>query len=341
MNLRPWGRREKTLRTAVRLLLGLGVSALCLYLATRGVAWGEVGTVLRNASWGWVLMVVLISLASHAVRAQRWRVLLRPVTDAPYYPALSATLIGFGASMVLPLRLGEIIRPAVFARRVGIPLSPAFSSVVLERLIDTMFVVICFVLVVLAYPDLAEYRQLAWGAAFAVVAAMGGLFLVARFRGRAESLASAVLGLLPGRVERVLAPVVRGLLDGVGGLGDMTTVAAVLAYSTGLWGCVVLTYLFSFLALDIAVPLVSASLATVVIVAAFVFLPQGPGFVGTWQAGCVLALALFAVPHEEAVGYAFLTWLIQMFVNIGAGGLCAAFEDVSLRQIMSSGEQRA
>jgi len=324
--------------TALRLLLGLGVSALCLYFATRGVEWAEVGRVLQGASWAWIGVVILISLLSHVIRAQRWRVLLRPVVDAPYYPALSATLIGFGASMVLPLRLGEIIRPALFARRTGIGISPAFSSVVLERLVDTLFVVVCFVVVAVIYPDLGEYRRLAWLAALGIGAGVVALFLVARHRTGAERLASAVLVRLPARLGRALGPIARGLLDGVGGLGDAATVGLVLAYSALLWGAIVLTYLCSFLALDIDVPLISASLTAVVIVAAFVFLPQAPGFVGTWQAGCVLALGLFGVPPEAAVGYSFLTWLIQMFVNIGGGAVCAAFEDVSFRQLMAPRE---
>ena len=324
------------MRTALRLLLGLGVSALCLYFATRGVAWGEVGRVLMGASWTWVAVVILVSLLSHAIRAQRWRVFLRPVVEAPYYAALSATLIGFGASMVLPLRLGEIIRPALFARRTGIGISPAFSSVVLERLVDTLFVVVCFVLVAIVYPNLEAYRLLAWLAVAGVGAAVAVLFVVARRRQAAERLASAVLVRLPARLGRAVGPIARGLLDGVGGLGDAATVGLVLGYSVLLWGAIVMTYLFSFLALDIDVPLLSASLTAVVIVAAFVFLPQGPGFVGTWQAGCVLALGLFDVPQEVAVGYSFLTWLIQMFVNIAAGALCAAFEDVDVRQFVGS-----
>jgi uncharacterized protein (TIRG00374 family) len=233
-------------RTALRLLLGLGVSALCLYFATRGVDWGEVGRVLRSATWTWVGVVVLVSLLSHVIRAQRWRVLLRPVVAAPFYPALSATLIGFGASMVLPLRLGEIIRPALFARRTGIGISPAFSSVVLERLIDMLFVVVCFVLVAVVYPDRGAYRSLAWLAALGVAAAVAVVFLVARHRQRAEGLASAVLVRLPARLGRGLGPIARGLLDGVGGLGDAATVGLVLAYSALLWGAIVLTYLFSF-----------------------------------------------------------------------------------------------
>jgi len=115
----------------------------------------------------------------------------------------------------------------------------------------------------------------------------------------------------------------------------------VLAYSAYLWGVIVLTYLFSFLALDMRVPLVAASLATVVVVAAMVFLPQAPGFVGTWQAGCVLALNWFHVGHDVAVGYSLLTWVIQMVVNIVTAGVFLAREDLPLGRLLRLASREA
>ncbi len=130
-------------------------------------------------------------------------------------------------------------------------------------------------------------------------------------------------------------------MNGLGGLADLPTVLLVLAYSAYLWGVIVLTYLFSFLALDIHVPLVAASLATVVVVAAMVFLPQAPGFVGTWQAGCVLALNWFHVGHDVAVGYSVLTWVIQMVVNIVTAGIFLAREDLPLGRLLRLASREA
>jgi uncharacterized protein (TIRG00374 family) len=316
------------------LLLAVGVSAACLYLATRGVDWGAVVAAIAHARWGWVGVVVVISLVSHVVRAERWRWLLRPVVRAPYWPALSATYIGFGASMVLPLRLGEIVRPALFGRRTGIGLPAALSSVVVERIFDMLFVMLCFVLVALTYEQLATYRDAAWALAGVLVLGTVALLVLARRRAWADRLVAWLTRPLPDRVATGLRGVAGSLLDGMGGVGHGPTLLAVIAYSALLWGLIALTYLCSFLALDIDVPLVSASLAAVVVVAFFVFLPQAPGFVGTWQAGCVVALGLFEVPRDLAVSYSFLTWMIQMVVNVGAGAACAAFEDLSFRSLL-------
>jgi hypothetical protein len=323
----------------LRLGLGVAVSAACLYFAVRGTDWGRVGLAFEHARLHWVLASVLAGLFSYVVRTERWRVLLRPVGTVPFMPAFSATAIGFGATMVLPLRLGEIIRPTLLARRMRIGVSASISSIVLERLFDMLLVISCFLLASLIYRLPEELRQ---GAIVLTVLAGGGfvfLVFVQRHRETADRVLEAMLARVPERAAGVVRGIVHGLLQGLGGLADVATVVRVLAMSAALWGVVCLTFMFSLLALDVDVPLVSAALVTMVIVAAFVFLPQGPGFVGTWQAGCVVALELFGVPKDLAVSYSLLTWLLQMLTNIGLAGVFVARQDLSVREIFEAEEQ--
>src|SRR5262249_24253313 len=127
----------------------------------------------------------------------------------------------------------------------------------------------------------------------------------------------------------------------LGAVACPPTVARGAGYSALLWSATALPYLFALLALDIHAPLIPAALASIVIVAAFVFIPLGPGFVGTWQAGCVLALDLFCVPRDQAVRYSLLTWVVQMLLNVGLGGFLLAREALSLRELMRTSETAA
>ncbi len=292
------------------------------------------GEVLAGARPGWVAALMLAGLLGVYIRAQRWRVLLRPLGDVPLYPALSATAIGFGASAVLPFRVGEILRPALLGRRVGVAMSAALSSVVLERLFDMLLVIGCFLAVSLAYPVPPALRRGALG--LAALAGLGFVVLLVMQRNpvRAEAMIVGILGRLPARLARPLLPMARSFLSGLGGLADTRTVALVLGYSLYLWVVITTTFAFGFLALDTPVPLVAASLTTVVVVAAFVFLPQAPGFVGTWQAGCVLALDLFGVPKDVAVGYSLLTWVVSMATTVLTAAVFLVREDLSLGQLL-------
>jgi len=339
---RPEGPGRDRLRNALRLIVGIAVSLACLYFATRGTDWGQVGGVLAAARPSWVVAVLVASVGTVYIRAQRWRVLLRPVGNVPLYPALSATAIGFGATSVLPFRLGEILRPMLLGRHAGVGMSAALSSVVLERLFDMLLVIGCFLGVALVYPQVPpSWRRVAFALAGAAALGFVVLALMQRHRARAEGLLQRVLGRVSRRLARRVAPLMTSFMQGLGGVANLPTVLLVLAYSAYLWGVIALTYLFSFLALDMHVPLVRASLATVVVVAAMVFLPQAPGFVGTWQAGCVFALGWFHVDHDVAVGYSLLTWIIQMVVNVATAGFFLAREDLSLARLLRLASREA
>lgn len=276
-----------------------------------------------------------MSVSCHVVRAARWRVLLRPVGRVPRWPSIAATFIGFGSNAVLPLRLGEIIRPAFLSRHVGIPLSATISTIVIERIFDTLLVVVCLLLVGLVY-DVPDYLR--YGGQLLGLVMAGGLVVLVvaqRHRETAERWIRRVLNLLPEAVAGPLWSVAEGLLHGLDALADLRIVAIVLVYSVVLWAMITLTYTLSFLALDVPVPLLAGSLVTVVIVAASVFLPQGPGFVGTWQLGCVLAIhQILLAPRDVAVGYSLLTWVIQMIVNVGTALVAIGVEGVSFRELV-------
>jgi uncharacterized protein (TIRG00374 family) len=316
------------------LIVGVAVSAACLWFATRGTDWDAVGRVLIGAHLPWVAGGALAGLAAIALRARRWQLLLRPVAAVPFGAAFSATAIGFAATSILPLRLGEVLRPALLARRVGFGISPALSSVVLERLFDMLFVVLCFLALSLLYPLPADLRRAALLLGVAATVGFVVLLLAQRHRAWAERLIERVLAWLPDGVGRGVRPLATGFFDALGALESGHILGRVVLYSALLWTANALPFLFALLALGIGAPPVPAALASIVIVAAFVFMPQAPGFVGTWQAGCVLALGLFGVPKELAVGYSLLTWLVQMLVNVGLGGLFMGREHLSLRQLV-------
>jgi len=328
-----------SLKTAIRLIVAVAVSGGCLYFATRGTDWAGVEAVLRGASPGWSLGVILVSLGCHVLRAERWRVLLRPVGDVPRGPAITSTFIGFGANSVLPLRVGEIVRPVLLARRVRIGVPATISSIVLERLFDGLLVVCCFLAVGVLYDVDPHLRTVAIVFGGGALLTFAVLMLMARHRERSEALVRRLLSPLPARARDVIWSIAEGLLHGLGGLADGRSIALVLVYSIVLWSAITLTYTLSFLALDIHVPLVVASLTTVVVVGAFVMLPQAPGFIGTWQLGCTTALGLFHVPADVAVGYSLLTWVIQMIVNVGSAAVSLALQDVSVRQLAQDVEK--
>ncbi len=108
------------------------------YLALRGISLAEIFGALKQASYGWILPLIAVTIASHLVRAWRWQQLLRTLQDEPHVPlmtAFSGLMIGYMVNYALP-RVGELARSAHVASQAGLRVSAVVGTVVVERLID-------------------------------------------------------------------------------------------------------------------------------------------------------------------------------------------------------------
>jgi len=129
------------------------------------------------------------------IRAVRWGSLIhepRPIRRASLF---GATMIGFMANNVLPLRLGEFIRPWALARREKLSRSTLFATVVVERAIDMVTLLVIFGISLLVHPISSETeagRMTQAGASVLVTAcAVLTVFVIALER--SEKLARAVI----------------------------------------------------------------------------------------------------------------------------------------------------
>src|SRR5262245_49579869 len=115
------------------------------------------------------------------VRAYRWRRFVEPLQPVPFAPFLSATLIGFMANDILPLRAGELIRVYVLSHLASVRLSTVLATLVLERVWDTVGVSVLLVVLLLSFPIpdwLAHANLVLLGGSGLVL--VGGWFFVRR-----------------------------------------------------------------------------------------------------------------------------------------------------------------
>jgi uncharacterized membrane protein YbhN (UPF0104 family) len=142
-----------------------------------------------------------------------------------------------------------------------------------------------------------------------------------------------VLARMPANVRARGEEALQSFIDGLQGIGEGPVLARVLAYSVYLWVVIASVFGIGFWACDLPVPTVSGALALVTIVAGAVSAPSAPGFIGTFQAGCILALGLFGVSRADAVPYAFVVWGAQWLTQIVLGVVFLLRENVSFRDI--------
>ncbi|HUI25289.1 MAG TPA: lysylphosphatidylglycerol synthase transmembrane domain-containing protein [Candidatus Kryptonia bacterium] len=322
----------------VRIVASVGLSALFLGFAVRHVDWAEALRALAGARYIYVLPMMIVAVWSLYIRAQRWQFLLRPLGAPPMKLMVAATNIGFMANMVLPLRIGEVVRAVLVSRRQQIPLSGILATVVLERIFDMFTILLLFGVSAALVPVSPQVRQ--WGYSLTALAlVVGGTVALVRWQ---EALmlriARTLLRVLPPKPREAADHFLSSFISALDVLDRPSTFLIALAWSLYVWIVIGVVYGLGILVFDLSVPLAVTSMAVTAIVAIAVAAPSAPGFVGAFQVGCVLGLAIFGVSESQAIAYSIVAHLTQ-FVGVVAAGLYSLWrENMSLRDVEAVSE---
>src|SRR5436309_10441128 len=144
------------MRSPIRTAIVLGVAAVLVVLFLRNVPLRDVGTAIVHARVSWLGVSLVTAILSLVIRALRWQYLLEPLGHARFANAFRATAVGFAASSVLPARAGEVIRPYFLSRHEKMTATGAFATIILERLLDTVTVLVQLAVFVLLFGDTAS-----------------------------------------------------------------------------------------------------------------------------------------------------------------------------------------
>ena len=126
-----------------RVLLGVGITVVAFGFAIRGIPLADVVDSMRDAKL-WVLLGLSIPAYLGAVisRGLRWRHLTNPIAPVSRSLLCRGVVIGFMVNNLVPLRIGEVVRAWYVSRESGVSASALFGTVVLERVIDVVAVVV-------------------------------------------------------------------------------------------------------------------------------------------------------------------------------------------------------
>jgi uncharacterized protein (TIRG00374 family) len=317
----PKGNRRRL--TAV---LGVLISLALLYWALRGVSLAELLRHLREARRGPLLAAVLLATATFAIRAVRWRILLRAPDGGPVaWRALwHATAMGFMANNTLPLRLGEVLRSYAASRLGGVPLTAALSSIAVERALD-LLTLVALLGVALFRAGLpadtviagARLDTLALRAAILCGLIFAAALFVMLFPRGAERGVRILLP-VPRLADRVVR-LIEGLRKGFAVLRSPGRLALAVAWSAALWLLNGASFYVAFAAFGIQVDFAGALLVQTLL-AFGVAAPSSPGYFGVFELVAAAALALFGVPKDIGVAYG-ITYHVTTFIPITLLGL--------------------
>lgn len=317
----------------VRIGLSIAISAIFLAIAVWNVDWRQAGTALARAHYVYVVPMLLVTVWTLYIRAQRWRLLLRPLGNPPMRTLVAATNIGFMANMVLPLRAGEVIRPVLLSRKENEPLGGVLATIVLERIFDMTMVLLLFGISFMAVPVSDDVRRWGYALTFLAVAVAATVAAIRWQEALALRLLSWAVVRMPERAAHHVDHFFRGFIRALEILDNPWTFLQAIGWSLYLWSVIASTYFWGLLAFDLPVPWVVGALVTTSMIAVAVSAPSAPGFIGAFQVGCALALGLFGVSESDAFAYSVVVHLTQFVGTIAAGLYSLTREGMTFHQI--------
>lgn len=317
-------------RTVLVVALAVGLLALFLRNADLRQVWAEI----RRARLDLLVLTLVTVGVNMVLRAVRWQYLLRPIGNTSFRNAFRTTTIGFAASFLLPARAGEFLRPYLLARRENLSATAAFATIVLERLIDLITVLVllgAFVVLFdpgLAAVDPAVYQGVKFGGGFVAAGAIVMLIVTFVLAGHPETLGRGVLriqALLPRRAAHAIAGLVRMFAEGLAVVRQPARLLVTLALSLPLWLSVATGIWASACAFEIAVPY-TGSFLLMALLTVGVAVPT-PGAVGGFhEAFRIGATTFYGAPNDRAVGAAIVLHAIS-FVPVTLLGVFFIAQD--------------
>jgi hypothetical protein len=307
--------------------LGIAITAIAMWFAVRDVDPAAVWAEFRRAD----LVVLLgVSVPSYLLvvwlRALRWRHLTNPISVMPRGALFRATAVGFMANNVFPLRMGEIVRSWYLGRECGVRPAAIFGTVVLERVIDTLMLIL-LALAVISFS--AGDESGVWRRGLLLLLPVAGLPFLMLFWLRiapdqVTAIGSFLARPLPLHVREMARHQLETFTHGLGALRGGSHLFWIGFHSLSIWLVAsTLPILAAFWSLDVefdsAREALVASWMTLAAVGIAVALPSAPGFFGVYHSACRLVLERFGMAPEMAVALGTLLHAV-FWVTLTATG---------------------
>jgi len=317
-------------------LIGLALTVVCLYLAFRGIQIDEVMNSLSRASYAGIPLYLLLLVVFFWLKAIRWKLLLLPLHNFRTSEVTPAMMIGFMGNNVLPAHIGEVVRVLMLTRRFPLSKTAVFSTVMMERLLDMLAIMVFLVLGAemsgSELPDWLRHGSLIVG--FGCLAAIIGAAVFGLFPRFFLGIVAKLGSRIPERLAAGVLSAMTSVSHALGLVRNPRILLAIVSISLLKWVLMAGMVYVSLRSFGLDLPF-SASLLVLGICALGVTVPSTPGFFGVIQLSFWVGLQFFGVDKVDAVASSVYYHLAQYIPVTAVGLYYLNRQGISLRQVRS------
>jgi uncharacterized protein (TIRG00374 family) len=280
---------------------------------------------------------VALGLAGLYARAFRWHWLFPPAPPPP--DIVPATMVGYMANNILPLRAGELVRVYMAARRLrdanAMSATQAFwlaaATLVIERVLDSLAVVLILTVLVFITPVPTVVQ---WAAGVLLAVDIIGVTVLVTLA-RAPQLARRILARLTWRwprIEHAALGMFETALRGLDGIRTPAHAIRIAAWTPIIWALPAAAAWAMLRAFHLELPFL-AGWVVIAFVGIGISVPSAPGYLGVFHFAAKLALDVFGVAPSTALAYALIYHASAAVPITLVGWLYLVREHVSLGDV--------
>lgn len=293
--------------------------------------------------WWTVPVYVSLYLVTLLLRAIRWHWLLLPIRRVRLARIIRVSFVFYGATVVLPFRTGELVRPSLLHQKERVSWWAASGIVGAERVVDGLVLsLLLFVALQVAEPlpvlpdrigDLTVPVSVVPSAAYTVLAMFAAAFVaMGVFYWRREWMRGVlhrILGAVSPRLADLAAGVLERFASGLGFLPQTRYSLPFLGITLAYWGINTVSVWLLVWGAGIDTLTLAQGAAVLGVLALGFLAPNVPGFFGTFQLSLYAGLAMYLAP-ETVVGpgaaAVFLMYVLQMCTSVVCAAVALALE---------------
>lgn len=307
------------LKSVIQVILSIGLGLGLVYWFINQMTEEQISETIssfKRANYLWLGLSLLIGLVANVVRAQRWRLMFRPIH---YNPGFKNTFFSvnvmFFANLFIP-RLGEVSRCGILAKYENVPVEKSIGTMIVERAIDVLCLLISIALLLaVEYDTISSYfftiftekddvdgPSFHWTLKYGIpIILVAGAFI-------ASSLVIRKYGIE--RLQAIFIDKFQGLKEGFMSVRYMKDFRQFFLLTISMWICYYLMVYVSFFSLPETAGLSPFTALACLIFGSFAMVAT-PGGIGAYPLAIRAVLLLYGV--QEVIGGALGTmiWGVQ------------------------------
>lgn len=298
------------------------IAVLLLVMAFRGIRFRVIAHQILNAKFFWVFLSFFISAIAHVSRAARWNLLIEPLGyNPPLRKTFYAVMTGYLANLAFP-RLGEVTRCGSLTKAEGIPFNKLLGTVITERIVDVMSLLICLMVVMviefnrlgnflnenIIQPVVRKFRSI--GSPFLIVIAIvvfvAVVFFVFRYLKKKENRFSHLI---------------RGVAEGIMSVKSLKRPWLFIFHSVFIWFLYFLSVYVAFFAMSPTEGLGLGAALFLLVAAGVAMSAPVQGGIGAYHLLVSQGLLLYGLTQEEGLAFATLLHSLQLILSVLLGSI--------------------